>query len=436
MEATSVTGAAKSMLDFCRAARDLRAGTEDAGAADLPAVETSIITFRRGDEAAPLVMDEGPLVFDEGPDGDAQAAARSASDVDAQRAARGARATTSGAPNEFVAAARALGLRVDLVGERFRFDPRTLRSLREAVERRAPDLVLTHHVKSHFLARASGLARAFPWVAYHHGYTTTDRKMLAYNRLDRWSLPAARRVVTVCEAFARELETSRGVAREKIFVQHNSINAGREVCEDEVRRLKGRLGISEGERVVLAVGRLSREKAQADLLRAFARLARESAGARARLVLVGEGPERAALEELAAELGLGGRVVFAGQTSDVAPFYAAADLFALPSHSEGSPYALLEAMAAGVPVVATRVGGVPEIVSDGESALVVAPRDEQALAGALSRLLSDESLARALAAAASARAATRHAPETFLRSLTKFYRGVVAEACELKSPRH
>jgi glycosyltransferase involved in cell wall biosynthesis len=410
MEATSVTGAAKSMLDFCRAARDLRAGTDDAGVVALPAVETSIITFRRGDEAPPLVMDEGP-------DG-------------------GAQAPRSGATNEFVAAARALGLRVDLVGERFRFDPRALRSLREAVERRAPDLLLTHHVKSHFLARASGLARALPWVAYHHGYTTTDRKMLAYNRLDHWSLPAARRVVTVCEAFARELETKRGVAREKIFVQHNSINAGREVGEDEVRRLKERLGVEAGERVVLTVGRLSREKAQADLLRAFARLAREKAEVRARLVLVGEGPERVVLERLAAELRIDGRVVFAGQTSDVAPFYAAADLFALPSHSEGSPYALLEAMAAGVPVVATRVGGVPEIVSDGESALVVAPRDEQALAGALARLLSDESLARSLAAAASVLASTRHAPETFLRSLTQFYRGVVADARSLKSSGH
>ena len=390
-----MTGAAKSMLDFCRAARDLR------GAGDLPLVETSIITFLRGGDA-PLVWDDG-----RGDDDGATTARR--------------------APNEFVAAARALGLRVDLVGERFRFDPRALRALRGAVVRRAPDLVLTHHVKSHFLVRLSGLPRSLPWVAYHHGYTTTDRKMLAYNRLDRWSLPAARRVVTVCEAFARELEARRGVPREKIFVQHNPVTAGRDVCEGEVRRLKERLGVREGERVVLTVGRLSREKAHADLLRAFGQLARTDAGARARLVVVGDGPERAGLERLAAELGLGGRAVFAGQSGDVAPFYAAADLFALPSHSEGSPYALLEAMAARVPVAATAVGGVPEIVADGESALLVAPRDESAMARALARLLSDAELARALASKASALAATRHAPETFLRSLTRLYREVVSD---------
>jgi glycosyltransferase involved in cell wall biosynthesis len=402
MEATSVTGAAKSMLDFCRAARDARR------AEDLPAVETSIITFLRGGDAATLVTDAGE-------DG-----ARTAGD----------------APNEFVAAARALGLRVDLVGERFRFDPRALGALREAVARRTPDLLLTHHVKSHFLARASGLPRMLPWVAYHHGYTTTDRKMLAYNRLDRWSLPAARRVVTVCGPFARELEERRGVAREKIFVQHNPVTAGREVGEDEVRRLRERLGLREGECVVLTVGRLSREKAQADLLRAFARLTRANTDASARLVIVGDGPERGRLEQLSAELGLGARTVFAGQTHDVAPFYAAADLFALPSHSEGSPYALLEAMAAGVPAAATAVGGVPEIVADGESALLVAPRDEEALARALARLLSDPALARALAAKASTLAATRHAPETFLRSLTRLYAAVVSEARGLKPARH
>lgn len=417
MEATSVTGAAKSMLDFCRAAR-IHGRRED-----LPAVETSIITFLRGDEATPLVMDKGD-------GGDAESAARDAPKENALNENR----PKENAPNEFVAAARGLGLRVDLVGERFRFDPRALGSLREAVARRAPDLLLTHHVKSHFLARASGLPRKLPWVAYHHGYTTTDRKMLAYNRLDRWSLPRARRVVTVCGPFARELEEKRGVAREKIFVQHNAITAGREVGADEVRRLRERLGLREGERVVLTVGRLSREKAQANLVRAFARLAR--ADASARLVIVGDGPERGRLEQLSSESGTQGRVVFAGQTNDVAPFYAAADVFALPSHSEGSPYALLEAMAAGVPVAATCVGGVPEIVSDGESALLVTAGDEEALAGALSRLLSDARLARALAAKASALAATRHAPETFLRSLTRLYGEVVKEARELKPARH
>jgi len=412
-----VTGAAKSLLDFCRASKAL------GQAADEPHVETSIVTFERTRRDADSTGAGSP--------------------DDAARASGDAARAAEGGGNEFVAAARAVGLEVDVVEERFRFDPRAVRGLRRAVERRAPDMVLTYHVKSHFLALLSGLRRRRAWVAYHHGYTSTDRKMLVYNRLDRWSLPVADRVVTVCEAFARELEEKRGVAREKIFVQHNSITPGREVGADEVRSLRARLGVEDGERVVLTIGRLSREKAQADLLRAFKILTRgaqsseglnDARGAvgrretvgRVRLVVVGDGLERAPLERLAGELGFGERIVFAGQSSDVAPFYAAADVLALPSHSEGSPYVLLEAMAAGLPVVATAVGGVPEILSDGESALLVAPRDEAAMASALARVLCDSELARSLASKASALAATRHAPETYARSLVRLYRDIVS----------
>jgi glycosyltransferase involved in cell wall biosynthesis len=409
-----VTGAAKSLLDFCRASKAL------GQASDEPRVETSVVTFERTRRDA----DSTGAGSQDDASGDA------------------ARASEDGR-NEFISAARGVGLEVDVVEERFRFDPRAVRGLRRAVERRAPDVVVTYHVKSHFLALLSGLRRRRAWVAYHHGYTSTDRKMLVYNRLDRWSLPVADRVVTVCEAFARELEEKRGVAREKIFVQHNSITPGREVGADEVRSLRARLGVEDGERVVLTIGRLSREKAQADLLRAFKILtrgaqsseglndARGAAGrlasvGRVRLVVVGDGPEREPLERLASELGFGERIVFAGQSSDVAPFYAAADVLALPSHSEGSPYVLLEAMAAGLPVVATAVGGVPEILSDGESALLVAPRDEAAMASALARLLCDSELARSLKSKASALAATRHAPETYARSLASLYRDVVS----------
>jgi glycosyltransferase involved in cell wall biosynthesis len=147
-------------------------------------------------------------------------------------------------------------------------------------------------------------------------------------------------------------------------------------------------------------------------------------------VVVGDGPERAGLEAEAASLGLHGRVVFAGHADDVRPFYAAADCMALPSHSEGSPLALLEAMAAGLPVVGTAVGGVPEVATDGETALLVPARDPRAFASALARLLSDETLARSLAARASARVAADFSPEARARALVEFYGGLVHAKAE------
>jgi glycosyltransferase involved in cell wall biosynthesis len=377
IEAATVTGPAKNLLGFCRLAR-----SAEMSAAGLPRVEVSFVTFER---------------------------------------APGAGANGGAAPNAFVAAARAAGVEVDVIGERFRFDPRVLGELRRVVGRRAPDVVQTHSVKSHFLARLAGLGRGRAWVAYHHGYTTTDLKMLAYNRLNRWSLPAAERVITVCGPFAERL-TREGVRGERISVRHNAVVAPPPADEDERRALRDKLGAGEGTRVVLAVGRLSREKGHEDLVRSFGILGKLHPELNVRLVVVGEGPERERVEAEARAAGMLGRVVFAGHTANVRPYYAAADVLALPSHSEGSPNVLLEAMAAGLPVVATAVGGVPEIATDGVDALLVPARDPALFAAALGRLLTDEALADRLGRAAAARAVAEFSPESYARGLVEIYR--------------
>jgi glycosyltransferase involved in cell wall biosynthesis len=389
IEATTVTGPAKNLLGFCRLARSAEMS------AGLPRVEVSVVTFERG---------------------------------------HGAEADRDATPNAFVAAARAAGVEVEVIGERFRFDPRVLGELRRVVERRAPDIVQTHMVKSHFLARLAGLGRGRPWVAYHHGYTTTDLKMLAYNRLNRWSLPAAERVITVCGPFAERL-TREGVPRERISVRHNSVVAPPRADDDERRALREKLGADEGARLVLAVGRLSREKGHADLVRSFAAVCELHPALNVRLVIVGEGPEREGVEAEARAAGVLGRVVFAGHTSNVRPYYAAADVLALPSHSEGSPNVLLEAMAAGLPVVATAVGGVPEIATDEENALLVPAHDTAAFAAALGRVLTDEGLAGRLGRAAAERAVGEFSPEAYARGLVEIYNQLLAGGAPRATPQ-
>jgi glycosyltransferase involved in cell wall biosynthesis len=143
--------------------------------------------------------------------------------------------------------------------------------------------------------------------------------------------------------------------------------------------------------VVLYVGRFAPLKNVALLIDAFSRLAHRRG--QARLLLVGDGPLEPALRKQAAVLGVQDRIVFAGSipNQQLAPYYSAADVFALPSKFDNSPNAVLEAMACEVPVVATNVGGVPRYVSDGETGLLVEP-DAAALAEALEQLLSDASL--------------------------------------------
>jgi len=152
-------------------------------------------------------------------------------------------------------------------------------------------------------------------------------------------------------------------------------------------------------------------------------LLRASHPAKVCLVVVGDGPERGALEQRSAALGLSDSVLFAGQRANVAPYYGIADLFVLPSHSEGSPNVLLEAMAAGLPIVSTGVGGAVELVSDGDTALVVGCRDPRAMSLAIGRLLADPELARCLGTAA--RLASRlYGPEAYAASLVQIYQAV------------
>ena len=163
-----------------------------------------------------------------------------------------------------------------------------------------------------------------------------------------------------------------------------------------------------------------------DLVEGFKRLREAKPDISLKLIIVGDGPERPALEAAAESTGCKGRVVFAGEVSDVQPFYAMADLFALPSRSEGSPNVLLEAMAANLPIVATAVGGVPEMVENNESALLVPPNDPPALAAAIANLLTDKNLAQRITKNAVTLVDTQYNPENYARSLVEIYSEVIA----------
>jgi glycosyltransferase involved in cell wall biosynthesis len=371
MEAATVTGPANNLIRFCQRARISDAGGRRA--------EVSILTFVRG------AADPGRVT------------------------------------NQFIAAARDCGIRVEVIPERFRFDSGIFRSLRSTLDRLAPDIVQSHGVKSHFAMRRR--QRALPWIAFHHGYTAENLKVRLYNRLDRWSLPAADRVITVCKPFAEDLARA-GVRRERIEVLPNTIEPGPPASQAEVEAIRQRLGIQAQERVVLAVGRLSPEKGHRDLLSAMRRMITEEPLLMLRLVIVGDGVERRRLEGEVSAAGLSRQVIFAGHQADVRPYYGLANVFVLPSHSEGSPNVLLEAMAAGLPIAATAVGGVPETVQDGRTALLAEPRDPAALANVMLRLLRDGALAGKLARSAEAVVAERFSAEAYRRALLDIYGSV------------
>ncbi len=150
----------------------------------------------------------------------------------------------------------------------------------------------------------------------------------------------------------------------------------------------------DGNKVIGMVARLDLQKGFEYLLRA----ARELCGAfpALKVVIVGEGPDRHAIENMIQRFGLQSNVILAGQHSDMPGIYAAMDIFVLPSLNEGLPMTILEAMAASRPVIATRVGAIPRVIKDGETGLLVDPGDVNGLRNALARLLTDSDLCRRL----------------------------------------
>lgn len=181
-----------------------------------------------------------------------------------------------------------------------------------------------------------------------------------------------------------------------------------------------------GPPTIVAIGRLSAEKGFSVLLDAMAAL--RDAGVAARLVLVGDGPERPALEAAIAAHRLGDRVTLAGELPPdaVRARLREADIFCLPSFSEGLPVSIMEAMAAGVPVVATWIAGIPELAENGVTALTVPPARADALADALQRLIEGPALAERLATAARARVEERHDQTTNGRAMAALLREVSA----------
>ena len=269
------------------------------------------------------------------------------------------------------------------------------RTLRE-LKRRHGRFVLHAHCAYPDVVGAALAARllGLPLVATAHG---SDINQSGQQRLlrpqIRAALRSARRLIAVSAPLQRAMAELTGLPDSRIDCipcAGYSPAVFHPRSPDERATLRDRLGVAADARLVLFVGHLVPVKALDVLMKAWALLLRDPAApATTRLVLIGEGAERAALERLAREQGVGDRVAFLGPLPQpaVADWIAAADLLCLPSHAEGSPNVIVEALASGTPVVASRVGGIPDLVDDGVNGLLVAPGDPAALAATLAAAL-------------------------------------------------
>ncbi len=279
--------------------------------------------------------------------------------------------------------------------------PGVLLELRRWLARLQPALVQTFLFHANIVGRLAARWAGVRWVV--SGIRVAERTQRWHLGLDRWTAKMVDCHVCVSEAVARFSATEGGLPNEKLVVIPNGIDLGRYPASAAADLRP--FGVSPGHRPIVYVGRMEPQKGLDWLLtnaRSWLDRIPDS-----ELLLVGDGPQRADLERISQQAGITARVHFAGWRPEIPEILAASRLLILPSRWEGMPNVVLQAMASGLPVLATDVEGVRELLGEGADTQTVAPGNAKALAGKLVQILSDASLAESLGAENRARAAER-----------------------------
>jgi glycosyltransferase involved in cell wall biosynthesis len=284
-----------------------------------------------------------------------------------------------------------------------------------------PDILHCHLIPSNILAKPLGALLGVPLIL-NHDHTNDphriDNKLLL--ALDKSTNRFARHIIAVAASCREFLIQHESIPAEKITLVPNAIDL-RRFTPGTISRTESRLKLAlpPDVPVIAGVGRLNPQKNFSLFLDIAAALSPRFPTLR--FLLAGEGPEEEMLREKAAQLGLADRIVFAGYVADTREVYAAADFLLMPSRFEGLPMTLLEAMAMNLPVVASKLDGIAEVITDGEDGLLAAPGDPPAFTERLTRLLESPALASQLGTAARAKIEARFSVERMTTAVESIY---------------
>lgn len=250
------------------------------------------------------------------------------------------------------------------------------------------DLVHSHGYFADIIGAPAAKVLKISHISTCHGFISNDRNLVLYNRLDRIALRFSDKIIAVSEQIKDDLERS-GIRKSKISVIQNAVQTTHKAENYEENRRKKRLDliIKDEEFIVGYVGRLSEEKGVRYLIEAGMLLM--ETGMPCKILIIGDGPKTKELEDMVKMKGFEGKIIFTGFQTNVDEWMPALDIFVLPSLTEGTPMALLEAMAFGLPVVASDVGGIPEIIDSGENGILVPAANPDKIEEAISTICKD-----------------------------------------------
>lgn len=337
-----------------------------------------------------------------------------------------------GRPDELAAECRRQGIAVETLESRSAYELSAVARLRGVFKRLKPAVLCSHGYRPTLLSIAARAGLGLPLIVFSRGHTGENQRVSLFETLEMKAVRFADAVAAVSDGCAQHLKRC-GVKAGFTHVVRNAINAERmtpHFASAEEKRKE--LGLGRDDFLIATAGRLSPEKAQVDLISAFAAI--QPKHPMAHLLLAGEGPSRAELESRVEQSSVK-NVHFLGFRRDMDAVMCAIDLFVLPSRTEGLPNVALEAFAAKKPVVATAVGGVPEVVEDGVSGHLVPPGRPDLLADAILRMLSDPERMRAMGQAGYERVKRDFTFEAQTEKLEAIYRQVIQKSLTGKKKR-
>ena len=301
-----------------------------------------------------------------------------------------------------------------------RFDVGAIFRVKNYLVRERVSLLHTHNYKSDIIGAMAARLAGVPAVATAHGFTDMDASVSFYEKLDRMFLKRFfRRVVVVTEKMLPDLRPE--IKR----VIPNGIDADGLKSDQEKRvTFRSKYSVDAGDILVGTVGRLSKEKNQKMFLQAIEPVLQRDR--RVKAVIVGSGPEERNLRDFARSRQIAERVIFTGNVEDMVSVYSSLDIFVISSVTEGVPLTVLEAMAFGLPVIATRVGGIPQVIEEGRSGILIDARDTEALRKTIDGLIHEPSQGQRLGETAQSIIRKNHSLERMCSGYRKVYGEVLA----------
>lgn len=317
---------------------------------------------------------------------------------------------------------REKGVEVRILGIRSYHNPLNIIRLSSLLKKEKPDIVHTHGYFASVIGRLAAKKAAIPFIITHVHSTYREYKK-RHILIERYLSRCTRKIICCSEAVKNFVTGHEKIKEDKTVVIYNGVDEERFAPVQDPLPARARFGIDRESPVVGTVSSLTPHKGQRFLIQAAAKI-RDTYPATSFLI-VGDGPLRRSLEEQALRLNLQTSLIFTGARRDIPDLLSLMDIFVLPSSSrEGLGIAIIEAMAMGKPTVATDIGGIPEVIQDGETGLLVRPGDSAALAKAIVELIDNPDRAKAMGKKGRRRFEQKFTRKTMLSKIEDLYLGL------------